>query len=244
MNRAALLVVLAYTMNGQSFEVASIKLHEGPCSRIGVNTSGNRLLADCSSLNVLVPYAYNLKTPIVSTLPLWNDAYPSWDIVAKAEGDAVLAPAEFRQMLQSLLADRFQLKVHSEMRETPVFALVVSKGGPKFKASDPNDDSRGIQGMNGRNNVVTLPNATMTDLVEALRNALLDRPVVDKTGLTGTYNIKLNYTPNFSANRENPDLGDITVFHALEEQLGLKLEARKEPLEVLVVDHVERPSGN
>jgi uncharacterized protein (TIGR03435 family) len=84
----------------------------------------------------------------------------------------------------------------------------------------------------------------MGELAEDLRMALLDRPVVDKTGLAGTYNIKLTYTPNLGANRDSPDLSDINVFQAVEEQLGLKLEARKEPVEILVVDRVEKPSGN
>jgi uncharacterized protein (TIGR03435 family) len=85
----------------------------------------------------------------------------------------------------------------------------------------------------------------MSDVVDAAANAILDRPIVDKTGLSGTYSIKLTYTPNTRANRESePDLSDITVFQAVEEQLGLKLEARKEPIPVLVVDRVEKPSGN
>jgi uncharacterized protein (TIGR03435 family) len=181
---------------------------------------------------------------MVSTSPLVKDGVPYWDIVAKAEGDAVPTHAEFQKMLQSLLTDRFQLKLHREMRETPVYALVVSKDGAKFKESDPDADSTGLYSMKGRNAVVTLPKATMSDVVDAVTNALLERPVVDRTGLTGTYNIKLTYTPNIGTNRDSQDLSDINVFQAVEEQLGLKLEARREPAEILVVDRVEKPSGN
>jgi uncharacterized protein (TIGR03435 family) len=124
----------------------------------------------------------------------------------------------------------------------PVFALIVAKSGIKFKESDPDAEVTGLHSLKGRNNVVTLTKATMSDVVDAIGNAMLDRPVVDHTGLARTYSIKLTYTPNTRANRESePDLNDISVFQALEEQLGLKLEARKEPVEVLVIDHVEKP---
>jgi uncharacterized protein (TIGR03435 family) len=245
MIRACLLVVVASTMCGQSFDVASIKLHEGPPLRLAITTSGQRLTADCSNVATLMMNAYNLKVPMVSASPLVRDGEPCWDIMAKAEGDAVPTNAQFRQMLKSLLAERFQLKVHTEMRETPVYALVVGKGGMKFKESDPDADATGHYDMKGRNIVITYARAGMSDIVHAVTNALLDRLVVDHTGLTGTYNITLTYTPNYRANRESePDLGDITVFQAIEEQLGLKLEARKEPVEVLVVDNVEKPTAN
>jgi uncharacterized protein (TIGR03435 family) len=86
----------------------------------------------------------------------------------------------------------------------------------------------------------------MEDVADAIDyTAMLDRPVVDRTGLAGTYDIKLIYTPNTRANREGePDLNDISVFQAVEEQLGLKLEAQNAPVEMLVVDRVEKPSGN
>src|ERR1700722_17726371 len=110
MIRAALLAVIASTMLGQtiigqSFEVASIKLHEGRTPRIGVTTSGNRLTADCANVGTLLMYAYNLKAPMVSTSPLVRDGFPCWDIVAKAEGDAMATNAQFRQMLKTLLEE-------------------------------------------------------------------------------------------------------------------------------------------
>jgi len=256
MIRGALLAVIASTMLGQtmlgqtifgqSFEVASIKLHDGPATHMGaVTTSGNRLTADCSNVATLLMYAYNLKAPMVSTSAWVKDGVPCWDIVAKSEGDTVPTNAQFRQMLKALLGERFQLKAHREMREGPVYALVVAKSGIKFKESDPDADSKGIDSFKDRNIVIVLPKATMSDVVNALANARLDRPVVDKTGLTGIYSIKLTYTSNYIANRDSvPELSDISVFQALEEQLGLKLEARKEPVEILVVDRVEKPSGN
>ena len=148
-------------------------------------------------------------------------------------------------MLQTLLGDRFKLTFHREQREMPVYALAVAKNGPKFKESAPDADPIQHHSMNGRNNVITMPKATMDDVTAAIANAFLDRPVVDRTGLTGTYDIKLTYTPETRANREaGPDPTDISVFTAVQSQLGLKLEAQKAMVEILVVDHVEKPSGN
>jgi uncharacterized protein (TIGR03435 family) len=123
MVRATLMGLLASVMFGQSFEVASIKLHEGPMYRIGITTSGPRLTADAANVQGLVVFAYNVKGfQVTGDAPLLKQAEARWDIVAKAEGDSAPTRAEFQPMMQALLADRFQLKVHREMREMPVFA--------------------------------------------------------------------------------------------------------------------------
>ena len=214
--------------------------------RLGVATVGQRLTADCANVRTLVMFAYNVKNfQVTGPAALLTKDEDRWDIVARADGDKAPTRDEFRQMMQALLADRFQLKAHREMREMPVYALVAGKNGPKFKESDADADPMQHYSLKGRNNVITMPKATMGDVVDAVDSAFLDRAIVDKTGLTGTYNIKLTYTPNTRANRESdPDLSDISVFQAVEEQLGLKLESRKETVEIIVVDRVEKPSGN
>lgn len=136
MIRPILLPLLAAAAFGQSFEVASIKVHEGPIPRLGVTTSGLRLTADASNIRLLAMYAYNVKNfQVVGTAPLLEQDNLWWDIVAKAEGDMPPSKEAFRHMMQSLLADRFQLKAHTEMREMPVYAIVVGKSGIKFKES-------------------------------------------------------------------------------------------------------------
>jgi uncharacterized protein (TIGR03435 family) len=165
-----------------------------------------------------------------------------FDIEAKAEGDAAPTPDEFRHMLQSLLADRFKLDVHHEMEEMQVFALVVGKSGPKFKESAPDALGSGHHGMNGRNQIMALSKATMEDIVRHLP-LYVGRPVVDKTGLTGTYDIRLEATPSFRISHD-PNPGDISIFDAVQQQLGLKLVSQKAMTDVLIVDHVEKPSGN
>jgi uncharacterized protein (TIGR03435 family) len=241
---AALLPALVFAQSSpRTFEAASIKFHEGSLHRINeITTSGQRLTAYAANAAYLIVYAYDVKAFQIEGIRDY-DSY--WDIFAKAEGDSIPTTAEFRQMLQALLADRFQLKMHREMREMPVYALVVAKNGPKLKDADPDTDAMGLFDQQGRNVVVTLPKASMSGIVDAIGYANLDRPIVDKTGLSGTYNIKLTYTPNFKRyNGSAPDVDDLDVFQAVEKQLGLKLEARKDSVEILVVDRVEKPSAN
>jgi len=229
----------------RAFEVASIKPHQGPMYRIGISTIGRTLTADAASVLILLMYAYDVKNYQVTGAPsLLKGDNTRYDVVAKAEEEKP-TQAEFRRMLQSLLADRFRLAIHRESREMPVYALVVAKGGPKFKESAPDADEKRHTELTGRNYVVTMPNATMTDVVNAVTDSILDRPVVDRTGLAGTYNIRLTYSPETSAHREQgPDLSDIDVFSALQRQLGLKLVPEKALVDVVVIDHAEKPSPN
>jgi uncharacterized protein (TIGR03435 family) len=128
------------------------------------------------------------------------------------------------------------------MREIQVFALVLGKNGPKFKESAPDAAVSGRHGVNGRNQNMTLSKATMEDVAQQLP-VYTGRPVIDKTGLTGTYDIKLEATPSFRIN-SNLDPSDISIFVAVQGQLGLKLEPQKAMIDVVVVDHVEKPSAN
>jgi uncharacterized protein (TIGR03435 family) len=139
---------------GQAFEVASIKLHPSGASNINITTSGPRLRASAEMVHGLVQYAYNLKNyQLAWTTPssAFDDVY--FDIEAKAEGDAAPKPEEFRKMVQSLLADRFKLQVHHEMREMQVLALVLGKNGPKFKESAPDAAVSGRIGVNAETRI-------------------------------------------------------------------------------------------
>jgi uncharacterized protein (TIGR03435 family) len=250
MSRYALILFVPVAILAQSatqdgaFEVASIKLHEGPLSRSGsgVVTSGVTLNAYADNIRGLVMFAYKVDNfQVDGTAPLFNDSEARWDIVAKAEGSTALTRDEFRPMVRLLLAERFHLKVRREMRPTPVYALVVDKDGPKLKEADPDANPTQHYGGKGPEHVFTLPKAGMVDLVDAVSNARLDRPVVDGTGLSGVYNIKLTYTEDSGT---EPGVAGVDVFQALKEQLGLKLEKRTVPVEFLVVEKVEKPWGN
>jgi len=163
-----------------------------------------------------------------------------FDIAAKAEGNAERSRAEFRPLLQTMLEERFHLKFHREQREMPVYALVIGKGGPKFHESDADAAPKAFHGVNGRNQYTDLSQATMQMVADEIG---ADRPVIDKTGLTGKYDIRLEATPEFRINN-NPQPDDLRIFDAIQQQLGLRLEPEKAMIDVLVVDHVEKPSEN
>jgi uncharacterized protein (TIGR03435 family) len=258
-----------------AFEVASIRPHIFAGvggGRVGISISGSRVTASAMSLNRLVIYAYDLKDDQLSGGPVWaaGGEESSYDIVAKAPGNAPPPVSQVRVMFQRLLADRFQLKIHRETKELAVYELVVGKGGSKLKphAEDPNVlvPELGKPLVLGENGVASPPprgGLVMTMLEPGQRrftatnrgivtltsvlSAELNRPVVDNTGLTGTY----DYTFQFFTTREgvplvapSDDSEFPSVFVAVQEQLGLKLNAAKAPLEIVVVDRVQKPSEN
>jgi uncharacterized protein (TIGR03435 family) len=223
-----------------SFEVASIRPHEGRVAFVSSTISGPRVRVVAYGLGGLLMEAYDMKYYQLSGLPSWTDS-DRFDIDAKAEGEATLTKAQFKQMLQTLLADRFHVKVHLETKEMPVYALVVGKNGPKLKESVAEKFSltmRGVQGVE-----ITVLKGSMEQLATQLSGSGTDRPVLDKTGLTGTYDYTLNWTPERDG-VPPPDSSGVTLPIAVQEQLGLKLESQKAPIEILVVDHAEKPSAN
>ena len=147
-------------------------------------------------------------------------------------------------MLRSLLAERFNLRSHTETKEMTVYALVIAKNGPKLKENPPDAEFHTLVGVHGRNFTVTGTKVTMESFADDLANSFFPQlPVIDKTGLTGTYNLKFEATPEYRINKD-PQPEDISLFDAVQDQLGLKLERQRAGIEVLVVDHIERPSEN
>jgi uncharacterized protein (TIGR03435 family) len=228
-----------------TFEVASIRPHEGPLQNLGVYPNGVTLTATINPMGLILDAYHRMGYQV--SLPAPGPATAVfYDVVAKAAGAVAPSRDEFRQMLQALLVDRFNLKFHHEMKEMAVYALVIGPKGPKLKPSAPDAAGMGrtiITG--GRNYEWTMPKANMEQLVQAIMNSFLDRPVVDRTGLTGTYDLKLSYTPDVPANNKiEPGPNDISIFSAVQEQLGLKLEPQKAMVDVMVVDSLEKPSAN
>jgi uncharacterized protein (TIGR03435 family) len=239
----ALPAVYAQPAPRLSFEVASIRPQDGPLNRIGdYSASGPRLTLGGYSVPLLVMEAYDLKNyqmSFPSTAAALADYY---NVTAIAPGITAPTRDDFRQMLQSLLADRFKLKVHRETRELAVYALVVDKNGPSLKAASGDDRCAARVGpvrLEDRNYRYQYTNCTLDPLVNTLQ---ADRPIVDKTGLTGRYDVTLFATPPWKM-RDSSELGDISLQDAIR-QLGLKLETRKESIGVLVVDYIEKPTEN
>jgi uncharacterized protein (TIGR03435 family) len=242
-------VSFAWAVPSRGFEVASIKVNPEPWKvLLGFSYSGPRLTLEGYKVVDLIEEAYNLKNYQVS-LPRSSaraaEYQTVYNVVGKAEEGDTPTRDEFRGMLQTLLAERFRLKFHREMREIPVFALVVGKNGDKLRETPAGTtDSGGAIGVNGRNQTMTLKRATLAVVASGIESiSLLDRPVVDETGLSGYYDVKLEATPEFRISGDSQP-GDVSVFTAVQETLGLRLEPRKAQVQVLVVDQVEKPAAN
>jgi uncharacterized protein (TIGR03435 family) len=231
-------------------EVATIKPAKNPDPKnMHDHTEGRRLSARNLTISNLIMMAYEVDPQQIVGGPAWivNDEY---DIDAEAvEGIRLDDAREEETLLIELLADRFQLRFHREQRTLPVYALVVAKNGSKLKAADP----KGIENSGCEHfGACDFKKRTLSDLARFMQFVVLDRPVVDRTGIEGEFDFTLNWTPDESqffrmGILPRPPADNATappLFEAIQEQLGLKLEPEKMPAEVLVIDHVERPSEN
>jgi uncharacterized protein (TIGR03435 family) len=248
------------------FEVASIKRNKQADPTIMLSISEGRFRATNIPLQLLLTMGYGIQDLQLAGAPGWllSERY---DVIAKAEGKA--GYDELAAMLQPLFEDRLQLRFHTESKELPVYALVVIKPGklpeatgecdPPPSSSGPPDPSKLPHGPCG--NLFITParmygqKVPMSRLLDPL-SRLTNRIVLDKTNLTGRYNVDLRYTldrgafpPPGDAPPGLPPLPPVdpdgpSLFAAVEQQLGLKLDSQKGPVPVMVIDHVERPSEN
>ena len=208
-----------------------------------------RYTGRCITLWAIIYNAYEVRSfqDYPPGLPAWGDK-DKFDIEAKSDDDTTAAMEKLsmqergnmgRAMLQSLLADRFKLRVHYESKVQPVYDLVLAKGGFKLKPLPADQKPGGMSGGPGMMIIHGMPIAAFAHFLS--QTNLAGRIVVDKTGLSGNYEIDLKWTPDDQ--QGTPDAGP-TFFTALEEQLGLKLVPTKAPVDVLVIDHAERPTEN
>lgn len=235
--------------NRAAFEVASVRPAKSDCSFTTYGGPPGRYIALCTTLWGLIYNAYDVRSvhDYPPGLPAWADN-DRFDVDAKANDDTVAAIKKLsnkeqeqltRDMLQSLLADRFQLRVHYESKVRPDYELVLAKGGTKLKPLPPGQKPGWGKSVHGE---FILRNKSIAEFANFLSfSNLVGRTVVDKTSLIGNYDIDLKWTPDDQ--QGTPDAGP-TLFTAFEEQLGLKLEPAKGPVDTLVVDHVEKPSEN
>jgi uncharacterized protein (TIGR03435 family) len=235
----ASIVILSGTLvqgGHATFEVATIKpsrlsrLYSEGGKRERIVIAPNAVQLDNVSLSDCVQFAYNVKVYQVFG-PDWL-SQERYDIAARAGQPA--SKAELRVMLQAFLAERFQLKLHRETRTGPVYALVVHKTAPRLRPAQSGQTA----GMSVLDGSIAFQHVTMPEFAELLSGlAAIDRPVVDKTDLEGAFDITLK-----SAARGAPE--DTSSIFAAVEEVGFKLERRKGPVEVLIVDHADKPSRN
>jgi len=226
-----------------SFEVAMIRAaNPNETNGGGFTVGGHRILIQSQTVNDLISFAYAVHRKQIVDSPTWLGT-EKFDIDGQADLPGVANLHQVQEMLQKLLSDRFDLKLHHDKRDLSIYAIKVAKGGPKLARSAENAYGLPTQSGHGHGSQQQrkFTNNSMSDFALGMQ-AYIDRPVVDETGLPGRYYFILKWTPdNSPANEPDAPPG---IFTAVQEQLGLKLEATKGSTEVLVIDHVERPSAN
>ncbi|HKV49191.1 MAG TPA: TIGR03435 family protein [Candidatus Acidoferrales bacterium] len=257
-----------------SFEVASIKRTSKPIA-INPNSKGEpgHYVASDSSLKMLIEFAFNVRDFQVSGGSGWIDT-EKFDVDAKLDDSMIEEQrnlpfeqvlAQMRLAMRSLLADRFGLKVHRQKKNLEAFALVVSKGGPKLgtavsQTTAPNRNQREgtvmISMVNAGHLTLTAKEASL-DRLASMLSYQFDRPVINQSGIKGTYTFTLQWTPDAGTglggrpilpppepSQSPPDRSGASIFTAIHEQLGLKLESKRVPTDTIVVDRAHQPTPN
>jgi uncharacterized protein (TIGR03435 family) len=224
------LAILAQSQK-PAFDVATIKLHD-PASPVLSGTSGSPTrFFSIGALRGLVQTAYGVQDYQVSGGPPWVET-ELFEVDGRPAGPT--PHDQIMLMLQTLLTDRFQLAIHRDIKEVPIYSLVAAKNGPKLQ--EVKDKNR-IGGMSTGRGMLR-GQMTTTDLARYLSSSA-GRPVIDKTGLVAGFEINLQWSADNS-----PDASGPSLFTAVQEQLGLKMEPGKGSVETLVIDHAEKPSAN
>lgn len=240
-----------------AYDVVSIKPNKSGSGSTHIGSHDDSFSAENISVKQMLVRAYDVKQYLISGVTGWANT-ERFDIKAKvidmdAEALKKLTSEQHDVMLQRLLAERFQLKVHLQTEVLPIYEMVVAKGGPKITAvappgPDPDaDKNKEFKGM-GRgslsvnNTVLTAHDVPLASLANTL-SVRLSRTVVDKTGLTGNFDLSLVWSPDDAATSASDSMAP-SLFTALQEQLGLRLQPAKGPVQTLIVDHVEMPAEN
>ncbi len=234
-----------------SFEVATIKPSKPDTPGQSITIRGRTFGTLNQTVKSMMTFAYGLHPDQVVGGPEWigNDRF---DITAEPEGTGMPNDRQWRSMLAKLLVDRYKLAFHKDKKDLPVYALTMVKGGHKLTKNDTNPNGLPALFFRGPG-VFPVRNATMKDFCGTMQAVVLDRPVVDQTGIEGRYDFTLTWTPDETqfggrggqlpppADPANAPPG---LFTAIQEQLGLKLDSTRLAVEVYVIDHLEKPEAN
>lgn len=235
------------------FDVATVKLSNPNMPGRQFMANGHEFLTINTTLDDLITFAYGIHVRQIVGAPAWA-ASVKYDLDGKYAGQNQPDDRQWKMMIQGLLQDRFNLTFHHAANEVPVYELTVARNGPRLTQSKAEPNSLPGMGFRGFGNM-PVSNATMADFAAMLQGSVLDRPVLDRTGLRERFDFVLKWTPDdsqFIGMRlpGMPTLGNDSVdappniFTAMQEQLGLKLQAAKAPVSVMVIDHLDKPAPN
>ena len=233
-----------------AFEVATIKPanpeNRGASMLVG-RGGGNLFTTTNSTVNALLTMAYGLHASQIVNGPSWMES-ERFDIVGKPEDGGIPNVTQLKVMVQKLLAERFGLSFHTERRELTAYVITVGKNGPKLTKNESGGNLPGFGGIGP--GAFGVRNSTMAEFAGFLQGNILERPVVDKTGLTGKFDFTLEFRPGAPLSAPGggpaqlpPEIeARADFFTAIQEQLGLKIENTRTPVEVYVIDKVQKPS--
>jgi uncharacterized protein (TIGR03435 family) len=235
-----------------SFEVATIKPNNSAVPIMqDLRIDGRRFVTRNSSLGDLIAFAYRVQVKQIVGAPDWlnQDRY---DLTGVPGGQDTPSMTQVGVMVQRLLEDRFKLKFHHETREMPAYVLTVAKNGPKLTPPASPGPLPTIGFRPAPNGLTLLDlNGTLSAFASVLQIMVLDRPVVDQTGIAGRFDVQVTFTPDdyeFKGQRMVPPMDPASaapsLFDAVQQQLGLKLSTQKAQVDVISIDHVEKPSPN
>jgi uncharacterized protein (TIGR03435 family) len=234
------------------YDVVSIKPNKSGSGIIyNVDPPPDGYAVNNMPLKMLISNAYGIREDLISGGPRWIET-DSYDVQAKVAGSDVAQYRKFSEqqrsrMVQQILAERFKLVVHTETKDLPVYELIVTKNGPKLREAKPNEQTGG-----GFHSAGVEAEAMPISALANFLSQRLQRAIVDKTGLTGKYDFNLKWADDHSeapssamaAGTPSDPSSGLSLFTALQEQLGLKLQPAVGPVETLVIDHIEPPSPN
>ena len=232
------------------FDVVTIKPSDPSRPGKAFTLRGRHVVTINTYVSDLITFAYALHPKQLVNAPAWIDEKYDLDGVPDVEGQP--STPQMRLLVQDALATRFGLKFHRDQRELPAYALSVAKGGPKLTPTSDAPNAPKNFGFTALGRL-RVTNATMRDFCDGMQGAVMDKPVVDQTGLTGRYDFTLNWTPDESQfavlggyhapAQEDPNAPP-SLSTAIQEQLGLKLENTKAKVDTFVIDHLEKPTAN
>lgn len=242
------------TATDPSFEVATIKLSppDEPGKLFTVTPGGRQFKTVNTTLSDLITFAYGMHPKQVINAPDWFDK-DKFDILAQPDAEGTPDSNQLKIMTRKLLVSRFELTFHKDTRELAVYEIVAGKDGPKLTPTAAQGNLPGLffRGINPAD--LNVRNATLTDFAGLMQSAVLDKPVVDHSGITGRYDFELKWTPDqgqfetFGGIKnppaENPDAPP-DLYSAIQQQLGLKINSTKAPIDVMVIDNVTKPTAN
>lgn len=227
----------AAALAAQSFDVVSVRPNTTGAGRSSERTNSGHVMAENITPSSMIQQAFGIRSSQIEGAPSWIET-DKYDLQATTGTTKDLDDIELQPYWESMLATRFRMKYHHASKEMQVYSLTVAKSGAKLPENTSGGDTSTHLSKSAQHALLTSTHIAMPKFA-LLLGKRLDRNVIDKTGLTGIYDVKLEWAPDLST-----DTGSATIFTALQDQLGLKLESGKDPVDIIVIDSIERPTEN